>query len=148
LFKKSFDVILWIMTGLFIILYPILISIHVYLPLFIGLSGYLMILGFEGRGVKFVWLPLFYLLNLESNLSLPLLLTLLSVLTFYLTLFNKVNFFKRCWVCIGLFSVILIDLYYFAFLMVYDFVFDTTSIVVNSLLMYSLVLDLIFVVLV
>jgi len=43
--------------------------------------------------------------------------------------------------------VIAIDLYYFAVLLGYDFIFDTSSIFVNSLLLYSLVFDLIFVVL-
>ncbi len=148
MFKESMTTIFWALIVAIIILYPILISIHVYFPLFIGLAGYLIIWGFEGHGVRFVWLPLAYLINLEVNLSLPLFLTLLAVLTFYLTLYEKIRYFKRCTVCVGLFSVIFIDLYYFIFVVGYDFMFDTSSIIIDSLLLYSLVFDLIFVVLV
>jgi len=120
---------------------------YVYLPLFIGFAGYMIIWGIDGHGLRYIWFPLIYLVNLEANLSLPMFLSLLSVLLFYLTLYEKIRYFKRCPVCVGLLSVIAIDLYYFLILLGYDFVFDTTSIFVDSLLLYSLVFDLIFVVL-
>ena len=145
--KKVLWILFWAAVGGFVILYPTLISMYVYLPLFIGFAGYLVIWGIDGHGVRYIWFPLIYLVNLEANLSLPMFLSLLSVLLFYLTLYEKIRYFKRCSICVGLLSVIAIDLYYFAVLLGYDFIFDTSSIFVNSLLLYSLVFDLIFVVL-
>jgi hypothetical protein len=145
--KKVLWILFWAAIGGFVILYPTLISMYVYLPLFIGFAGYLIIWGIDGHGVRYIWFPLIYLVNLEANLSLPMFLSLLSVLLFYLTLYEKIRYFKRCAICVGLLSVIAIDLYYFAVLLGYDFIFDTSSIFVNSLLLYSLVFDLIFVVL-
>ncbi len=144
---KVLWILFWAVISLFVLLYPILISMYVYLPLFIGFAGYLVIWGIDGHGVRYIWFPLFYLLNLEANLSLPMFLSLLAILLFYLTLYEKIRYFKRCPVCVGLLSVIAIDIYYFVLLLGYDFIFDTTSIFVNSLLLYSLVFDLIFVVL-
>ena len=145
--KKVLWILFWATVGSFVILYPTLISMYVYLPLFIGFAGYMIIWGIDGHGLRYIWFPLIYLVNLEANLSLPMFLSLLSVLLFYLTLYEKIRYFKRCPVCVGLLSVIAIDLYYFLILLGYDFVFDTTSIFVDSLLLYSLVFDLIFVVL-
>jgi len=129
------------------VLYPILISMYVSLPLFIGFAGYLIIWGIDGHGMKYIWFPLLYLLDLEANLSLPMFLSLLSVLLFYLTFYEKIRYFKRCPICVGALSVIMIDLYYFLVLLGYDFIFDSTSISINSILLYSMIFDLIFVVL-
>ena len=137
----------WIAVGCFVLLYPILISMYVFLPLFIGFAGYMIIWGIDGHGVRYIWFPLLYLLNLEANLSLPMFLSLLAILLFYLTLYERIRYFKRCSVCVGLLSVVALDIYYFILILGYDFMFDTTSIFINSLLLYSLVFDLIFVVL-
>jgi len=146
--RKLLILLFWIFIGLIIILYHILISIHVYLPLFIGFAGYMIVFGLEGHGMRYVWLPLLYLTNLESNLSMPIFMALLAVLLYYLTIYKKVNILKRCPICVGMLSVIFIDLYYVVLLLVYDFVFDTASVVMDTLLLYSLAYDMIFVVLI
>ena len=145
--SKILWILFWATIGCFILLYPILISMYVFLPLFIGFAGYMVIWGIDGHGVRYIWFPLLYLLNLEANLSLPMFLSLLAILLFYLTLYERIRYFKRCSVCVGLLSVVAIDIYYFILLLGYDFIFDTTSIFINSLLLYSLIFDLIFVVL-
>ena len=134
----------WLSVALFVLYYPILISVYVKLPLFIGYAGYLLVLGMEGgRGYRFVALALIYLLNLEANLSLPLLLTLLAVFIYYLFIYRGVMILKRCRVCVALISVILIDLIYFALIVGYDFIFEGSSIEINSLLLFSLVMDMV-----
>jgi len=145
--KKLFWGILWILILGFIVFYPLLISKYVSLPLFIGFAGYLIVWGIDGHGKKYLWLPLLYLLNLEANLALPMFLVLFAVLLFYLTLYKKILYFKRCSICVGLLSVVVIDFYYFIVLLGYDFIFDSTSIFIDSILLYSMVFDLIFVVL-
>ncbi len=133
----------WLLIILFILFYPMLVSIYVTLPLFIGFAGYLMLQGIEGKGWRYVLFPLLYLLNLEINLSLPMLLTLLAVLIYSMFFYPAVLFLKRCRVCVALISVLAIDLLYFGLILGYDFIFDTRSIEVNSLLLYSLTMDLI-----
>ncbi len=135
-------------AGFFVIFYPILISIYVYLPLFIGLAGYLIVWGIEGHGAKYIWFPVAYLLNLEANLSLPMFLSLFAIFLFYLTLYKRILYFKRCSICVGSLSVVAIDLYYLCAILLYDFMFDTTSILVDSSLLYSMLFDLLFVVLI
>jgi len=134
----------WSGVAIFILYYPILISVYVKLPLFIGYAGYLLLLGMEGkRGYSYIFLPLLYLLNLEANLSLPLLLTVLSVFIYHMIFYNIVNILKRCGVCVAFISVVAIDSIYFALILVYDFIFEGSSIEINSLLLYSLVLDIV-----
>ena len=130
-----------------LLFYPMLISIHVTLPLFIGLAGYMMLMGMEGKGWKYILYPLFYLINLEINLSLPLLLTLFGVLAYRLFLYPSVLFLKRCRVCVSLISVLMIDMIYFGLIVGYDFVFESRSIGTNMLLLYSLVMDIVVAVL-
>ena len=107
----------------------------------------MIVRGIHTYKVRYIWFPLIYLVNLEANLSLPMFLSVLAALLFYLTLYEKIRYFKRCPLCVGLLSVIAIDIYYFVILVGYDFMFDTSSIFINSLLFYSLVFDLILVVL-
>jgi hypothetical protein len=136
----------WLGVILFILLYPMLISIYVTLPLFIGFAGYLILRGLNGEGWRYFWLPLLYLLNLEINLSLPLFLTLAAVLVYYLFLYPSVLFLKRCALCVAILSVTFIDLIYLGMIMIYDFIFGSGSIEVNLLLLYSLAMDILAVV--
>jgi len=145
--KKILWALFWALLFAFVVFYPILISMYVDLPLLIGFSGYLIILGIHRYSMRYVWLPVLYLLNLEANLSLPMLLSLLAILLFYLTFYERIRYFKRCSICVGILSVVGINLYYMFVLLGYDFMFDTTSIFVNSLLFYSVIFDLILVVL-
>jgi hypothetical protein len=131
----------------FVVLYPMLISIYVFLPLFVGFSGWMMIRGIEGAGYAYVVIPLIYLVNLEINLSLPLMMVVLATLLYYLTLYERVTILKRCRVCVAVLSVILIDAYYLGSLMIYDLLMDTSSIVIDKLLWYSLIADIVLAVL-
>ena len=134
--------LLWLGIFAFVLLYPMLVSVYVTLPLFIGIAGYLILLGLEGEGWRYLLLPLFYLLNLEINLSLPLLLSLAAVLICYLLLYPSMLFLKRCRLCVALLSVLFIDLIYLGLIMIYDFIFSTSSITINTQLAYSLLMDL------
>lgn len=133
----------WGAILLFVLYYPTMISIHVTLPLMIGISGYLIIRGLEGEGLMYIIMPVLYLLNLEVNLSLPILLSLFSVLVYYLTIYHRLIFLKRCQTCIAVISVIFIDLFYLGFILLYDFIFSTFSIGLDSNLVFSLVIDIV-----
>jgi len=132
---------------LFVIVYPLLISMYVFLPLLIGFAGWTIIKGIEGRGYAYILFPLIYLANLEINLSLPLLLTFFAVLLYYLTLYPRVMYLKRCKFCVAILSVLLIDLFYLGSLLMYDLLMDSSSIVFDQLLWYSLIADIVLAVL-
>jgi len=135
-------IVLGMGIALFVILYPMLISVYVFLPLFVGFAGWMLLRGFEGGGYRYIIPSLAYLINLEVNLSLPLLLSLFAVLLYYLLLYDKVQYLKRCKTCVAVISVVAIDLLYLAALMTYDLMLDAGTLVLSDLLWYSLIADI------
>jgi hypothetical protein len=132
----------------FVLLYPMLISIYVTLPLFIGYAGYTMIRGMERRVPAIVLFAFVYLCNLEVNLSLPLFLTLLATLVFYIFFYPQLAFLKRCRACVAVITVVSIDLLYLLMILSYDFIFSTSSVGIDSLLLFSLIMDILVAVLI
>ncbi len=132
----------------FAVIYPMFISIYVYLPLLIGFAGFMIVLGLQGRGFWYIFIPIVYYINLEVNLSLPMMLLVFSVLLFYLTMYERIRYFKRCPICVRILSIITINLYYLAILLGYDFLFDVTSLQIDHSLLYSIAVDIILVALI
>jgi len=138
--------LIWLTSILFIIFYPMLISIYVFLPLFVGVMGYLLMKGMDENRIFYIILALLYFINLEVNLSLPFFLTTITSLIIYVFFYHHLNYFRKCVICRPILSVILIDGLYLLSLLAYDFVFQTHTIVLDNILMYSLVVDLLVVV--
>jgi hypothetical protein len=134
--------LLWIVVLTFVLFYPMLISIYVFLPLFIGIMGYFLILGIEQGRLSYVIVSLLYLLNMDINLSLPFLLVTIAILFVYIFFYPHLVHFRKCKVCRPFLTVLLIDLTYFGFLVGYDFIFQTENIVLDDILLYPLVVDL------
>jgi len=139
--------LIWFIVIAFIIFYPMLISIYVFLPLLIGVMGYVLMRGIEDNKLSYLFVAMFYFINLEVNLSLPFFLTFISALLVYLLFYRHLSYFRKCVICRPLLSVILVDLLYLGLLLSYDFVFQTHSVVLDNILLYSLVIDLLVVVL-
>jgi len=139
--------LLWGLAIAFTIFYPMLISIYVFLPLLVGVMGYILMLGIERNRLSFIVIPLLYFLNLEVNLSLPYFLTLIPALMIYVLFFRHLSYFRKCVICRPILSIILIDLLYLGLLLSFDFIFSTQSIVLDNILLYSLLVDLLVVVL-
>lgn len=146
--KNRIAPVLLLMGVLFVLLYPLLISIYVFLPLCIGAVGYLLVYGIDTNKPFVVLLSSVYALNLEINLSLPIFMIVISVLLFYVFIYPSLKHFGRCKICQPLLSVLLIDAIYLASLFLYDFIFQTQSIVLDSILLYSLIIDLLIAVMV
>jgi len=142
---KSSVFLLW--TAI-VVIYPMLISIYVALPLFVGFSGLMLIIGIDEERYLYILFSLIYMINLEVNLSLPIFLLPISVTIFYMFLKEKLNFLKLCVSCVSITSVILIDLIYFSLLFFYDFVTGQSSINYDSFLLFSVIYDIIAAVLV
>lgn len=137
--------LIWISIGLFVFFYPMLISIYVFLPLFIGAMSYMFVLGLEKEKTAYILISIFYMMNIEVNLSLPTFLIIISALLFFVLIYPSLRHFRRCRVCRPILSVLLLDLMYLASLFSYDFVFQTQSIVLDEILLYSLVVDMLIV---
>jgi len=123
-----------------------LISIYVFLPLLIGVMGYILIQGIEQKKTSYISMAVIYFINLEVNLSLPFFLTIISSLLVYLLFYHYLIYFRKCRICTPILSVILIDVVYLGFLLSYDFIFQTTTIVLDNILLYSLIVDFLIVV--
>jgi len=145
LFRKDKRSVFLFLSLVFILFYPMLISIYVFLPLCIGVVSYIFILGLEKEKTSLIVLPILYILNLEVNLSLPLFLNMMSILVFYLLVYPYFQYFRRCFFCRPLLSVISLDLMYLGILFFYDFVVQTQSIYLDKILLYSLIVDMIMV---
>jgi hypothetical protein len=131
----------------FILFYPMLISIYVFLPLFIGAMSYILVIGLDKEKSLSLPIAIIYLINLEVNLSLPLFLTIISSFLFYVTLYPSLRHFRKCKICKPLLSVVILDFFYLGALFMFDFIFQTQSIVLDSILLYSFVVDMLIVVL-
>ncbi len=146
LYQSLYRPFMWISILFFIIFYPMLISIYVFLPLLIGVMGYILILGIEERKLHYILFSIVYLINLEANLSLPLFLTLISTLLMYIMFYHNLVHFRRCQICKAILSVLLLDTIYLGCILSYDFIFQTSSVVLDTILLYSLIVDLLVVV--
>jgi len=138
--------LLWIPVVLFVCFYPMLISIYVFLPLFIGAMSYMFVLGLDKEKTAYSLISIFFMMNMEVNLSLPTFLIIISALLFYVLIYPSLMYFRKCKVCRPILSVLLLDLMYLSMLFSYDFIFETQSVVLDSILLYSLVVDMLIVV--
>lgn len=126
---------------LFVIFYPIFVSMHTMFPPLIGLAGYFLLIFIEQENV-YIFAPLFYLLNLDLNLSLPLLLSIFIIMLIYMFVYTPLKRLVRCKVCLLFMLIILIDLAYYMSLFIYDFMFNTSTVLADMVLIYFIVFDI------
>ena len=146
--KMKYSTLIWVGILLFISFYPMLVSIYVFLPLFIGFMAYLLVVGIDKNKPSFIMIAIIFMLNLEVNLSLPLFLIIISTLLFYVLIYHNLKYFRNCKICRPLLSVIILDVMYLGALFAFDFIFQTQSIVLDTILLYSLIVDMLIVVLI
>jgi hypothetical protein len=144
--KAQHGLFFWLFAGIFIFFYPMLISIYVFLPLLIGAMGYMLVQGLERGKTPFILLAIVYMINLEVNLSLPVFLIIISTLLFYVIVYPYFKHFRKCQICRPLLSVAVLDIMYLGSLFTYDFIFQTQSIILDDILLYTLIVDMLVVV--
>jgi len=130
-------------TGLilFVIVYPLFVSMYTMLPPFIGLAGYVLIINLE-KEKSYIFAPLLFLLNLDLNLSLPLFLSIFVIMLIYMFIYTPLKRLVRCKVCLLFALIVIIDFLYYFSLFIYDFIFNTTTILADMLLVYYIVIDI------
>jgi hypothetical protein len=126
---------------LFVVLYPLFVSMYTMLPPLIGLAGYVLIINLE-KEKAYTFAPLLYLLNLDLNLSLPLLLSIFVIMIVYMFIYTPLKRLVRCKVCLLFTLIVIIDFLYYLSLFVYDFIFNTTTVLADMLLVYYIVVDI------
>lgn len=135
--------LMFILVLLFVVFYPMLISIHVFFPLLIGYAGYILVQGISKNDYLYIFFASFYLLNLDFNLSLPITLSIIASLLVYIFIYTSKEIFLDCKLCQIIFNIVTIDFVYILLINIYDFIFETKSIDMDLLLLYSLLIDII-----
>lgn len=126
---------------LFVLLYPLFVSMYTMLPPLIGLAGYFILIYIEKEKV-YIFAPLFYLLNLDFNLSLPLFFSIFITILIYMFVYTPLKRTVYCKSCLLVILVIIIDFAYYVGLFIYDFMFNTNTVLAEMLLVYYIVLDI------
>ena len=106
----------------------------------------MLVQGLEREKSSFILLAIAYMVNIEVNLSLPIFLTLISSLLFYVLIYPYFIYFRKCKICKPLLSVLFLDIMYLGCLFFYDFIFQTQRIVLDEILLYTLIVDMLVVV--
>jgi hypothetical protein len=129
--------------GLFLVVvgYPFLVSIYSMLPPLIGLAGYIIISNVDKNKV-YALAGMVYLLNLELNLTLPMLLSIFVVVMTYIFLYSTLKLLIRCQVCFLFTMIVIVDTFYYLTLFLYDMIFQTTTVVSDMMLVYYIIVDI------
>ncbi|MBU1666815.1 hypothetical protein KKC13_00205 [bacterium] len=126
---------------LMVVAYPILVSIYTMLPPLIGLVGYIIITNVDKNRV-YALSGMLYLVNLDLNLTLPMLLSIFVIVMIYLLLYSNLKLLIRCRVCLLFILITMVDLFYYMSLFLYDFMFNTSTVIGDMLLVYYIVVDI------
>lgn len=126
---------------LMVVAYPILVSIYTMLPPLIGLVGYIIIINID-KNRLYTLSAMLYLVNLDLNLTLPMLLSIFIIVMVYMFLYENLKLLIRCRVCLIFLLIVMIDSFYYMSLFIYDFMFNTSTIVADMLLVYYIVVDI------
>jgi len=130
-----------IVLVLFVALYPLLVSMYTMFPPFIGVAGYALLVNLE-KERTYAFAPLIYLLSLDLNLSLPLFFSTFVVMIVYMFIYKPLKRLIRCKVCLLFLLIVIIDLLYYFSLFFYDFMFNTSTVLADMLLIYYIMVDI------
>ncbi len=132
-----------IMLASFVLLYPLLVSMYTFLPPLIGIVGYILIVNVNVKENFFYVVSAFiFLLNLDLNLRLPLFLSTVVISIIYIFIYPRLKRLVRCRACLLFAIIVLIDLFYYAMLFIYDLLFGSSTIIADMLLLYYIVVDI------
>jgi len=139
--EEQFRFLKKMLLVLIVVAYPILVSIYTMLPPLIGLVGYVIMTNIDKNRV-YALSGMLYLVNLDLNLTLPILLSVFIIVLIYLLLYFNLKLLIRCQVCLIFVLIVMVDLCYYLSLFLYDFMFNTSTISGDMLLVYYFVVDI------
>jgi hypothetical protein len=132
----------WILILFAVIFYPILVSIYALFPPLIGIAGLIIIYNID-KNIILVVSGVLYLIHIDLNLSLPFLLSIVSIVLIHILAYPSAKLMIRCRVCLALFLIIIIDILYYTNLFLYDIILGTKTIIADSMLWLYIFIDII-----
>ncbi|HHS92419.1 MAG TPA: hypothetical protein ENK82_03670 [Campylobacterales bacterium] len=139
--EEGLSLIQKVLIFIFVAFYPMVVSMYTMLPPLIGIVAYFLILSIE-KEEMYIFAPLIYLINLDLNLSLPLFLSIVITVLIYLFVYMPLKRLIRCKVCLLFALIFIIDVSYYLSLFVYDFIFQTSTVLADMLLIYYIAVDI------
>jgi len=132
---EKFILVTWV------IIYPMMVSMYSMLPPLIGLAGYIIITNVNKQRI-YALSAMLYLMHLDLNLTLPIFLSIFIIVMVYLFLYSNLKLLIRCRVCLLFALIVMIDLFYYLSLFIYDFVFNSSTVINDMLLAYYIAIDI------
>jgi hypothetical protein len=132
----------WLFMIFFVLFYPMLVSIYPLLPPLIGIAGLIIIYNIN-RNIIYTISSMLYLINIDLNLSLPFMLSIFSTLLINSFVYPSAKLILRCKICLGVLIIILVDLFYYINLFIYDFILGANTIIADSMLSFYILIDMI-----
>jgi hypothetical protein len=108
----------------------------------------LLILAIKRENIPMMVICAVYSLSLEINFSMPIFNIIISVLIFYVLIYNRLRLWTTCEHCISVISVVSMYFIYFLTVFIDDKIFSTTnhSISFDWLLVFNILIDIFLVV--
>ncbi len=138
--QKKLSFLQWTSLVSLVAFYPILVSIYTMLPPLIGLVGYIVVTNMDKNRI-YALAGMLYLVNLDLNLSLPLLLSVFMVVMVQVLIYPRLKLLIYCQVCLFLILIVVIDFLYYFSLFIYDFIFNSSTIIADVMLIFYIVVD-------
>ncbi|KIM07372.1 MAG: hypothetical protein KU29_06985 [Sulfurovum sp. FS06-10] len=138
--QKKLSFLQWTSLVSLVAFYPILVSIYTMLPPLIGLVGYIVVTNMDKNRI-YALAGMLYLVNLDLNLTLPLLLSVFMVVMVQVLIYPRLKRLIYCQVCLFLILIVVIDFLYYFSLFIYDFIFNSSTIIADVMLIFYIVVD-------
>ena len=131
----------WLPILGFAVFYPMFTSIYALLPPLIGVVGLFIIYNMDKNRLNAFW-GIIYLINLDFNAGLPLLLSFVVIMLIYMVIYPSAKLLINCNKCLAVFLIISIDILYYTALFIYDFIFSLNTITADATLIFYIIIDL------
>ncbi len=131
----------WLPILGFAVFYPMFTSIYALLPPLIGVVGLFIIYNMDKNRLNAFW-GIIYLINLDFNAGLPLLLSFVVIMLIYMVIYPSAKLLINCNKCLAVFLIISVDILYYTALFIYDFIFSLNTITADATLIFYIIIDL------
>jgi len=141
--KRSFLYRLFMWS--FVLLYPTIASIYAFSPPLLGIVAFILIDALEKSDYEYTLMALVYMLNIDVNFSMPMFLSIFSMLLIYTIVYPKLNVFYHCKMCVAAIVVTIFNLLYMEMILLYSYIFKENILDMDALLIAYFIFDLMMV---
>ncbi len=132
---------------LIVFLYPVFASIYYYLPPLTSIAAIFAIRGYEKKDRFMLYVALIYLFNLEINFSLPMFVTVIALGLYYYLILPRLRFYTGCVNCLRVLTILLYNGVLLGLVVSYEYLFHDEAIVISMKLLYNILFEFAFLVL-